>query len=271
MANLYLGRSNQNLAQTGTVSATVAFHTNYPLTNVYDGRADLPGLTNSASPGAFGIDINSGSAVDAQIAAIVMHNVPAGSDVRLQRGAAQGGTTMNAPFTIAAYGADGLPRVAWLDLTTVGGYGSFQWTRFSFPALAQRVGVTEILLYSTGHRIHNFSPGLTLPRFHPATVHRTRTGGRIGAYEEGTTRRGVAGELRLDAASYTKMVDAYEAAQGAYKGFFVALEAASVDEAWFLEWANDPGAFVPARTYAEYRPQTVTWWELPRGAAIPTT
>lgn len=133
-----------------TVSlSTGTADTNYPVANVKTFDPAKAFLTSSSGTGV-DIDFDHGSPVDVQLASIHHHNAPAGTVCHMYRGAAQGATTLDAPFTIGAYPNTGLPLPIGLDMTAATGYNAtgFRWTRLHIPSLAQKVGFGSVLLWS---------------------------------------------------------------------------------------------------------------------------
>jgi len=131
---------------TPTLSTATA-DANYPITNIKDGDPANVFLTSTSST-IVNIDWDHGSAVDAKIVSLHHHNIPAGTLVKVYRGATQGATTMDGTITIATYANTGLPLPQWLDLTALPNYGNFRWTRLQVPSIAQKVGIGEALIWN---------------------------------------------------------------------------------------------------------------------------
>lgn len=139
-----VGHLTTPVLTTGTADA------NYPVTNVKSFDPARPFLTSSSGTGV-DIDFDSGTPVDVKIATIHHHNLPVGTVCHWYRGAAQGATTLDAPFTIGAYPNTGLPLPIGVDLTAASGYNGstgFRWARLHIPSLAQKIGIGSALLWS---------------------------------------------------------------------------------------------------------------------------
>lgn len=132
-------------------------------------------------------------ATDVKLFSLHHHNIPAGTNVRLQRHATNVWTapTIDAAVVIGAYPQAGLPWPVGVDLTGEDGYdaGGFRYTRLHIPSLAQLVGLGSALLW--GAKRTDWDPYLP-PSHHveqqASNVFKTTLGVRLG-YRKGVRLR----------------------------------------------------------------------------------
>lgn len=172
-----------------------------PLANLTTFLPDEIFLTSSAGT-AVDILFDHVVATDVKWLSVHGHNLPAGTEIRLQRNDTNtwGAPTIDVPYTIGGLPEDGLPLPFAIDLTLADGYdeSGLRYTRIHVPSLAQLVGFGSILLWSAKRT--DWDPVLPPNRFgedQPATNFRT-TLGRHRGYRKGIRLRDKAFSMRHD-------------------------------------------------------------------------
>ena len=260
-----VGTSATVTLTTGTADA------NYPVTNVQDRNPGTVFLTSST---ATAVDIlwDHGSATDVKVFSLHHHNIPAGTDVRIQRNAANswGGPTMDVAVTVATYPNTGLPLPFAIDLTAQVGYSGagFRYTRLHVPSLSQKVGVGSALLWSAKRQDLR---GLRFP-IRPSE----RQAGRVwptaygvkSRYRLGVRLRQIEGVIRNTNADFSTWLAWFRAAQGNVQPFLYWLDPSGSD-GWLAAFEQD----VADVEYAEFNvsPARVVIEEVSNSVAIPTS
>jgi len=136
---------------TVTLSGATA-NSRYPVTNVQLRKPSTVFLTSTTGT-VVDVLYDHGAAVDAQLFSLAHHNIPAGTNVRIQRNAtnAWATPTMDGAVVIATYPQAGLPYPVGVDLTAVVGYNGatgLRWTRLHIPILSQKVGLGAASLWA---------------------------------------------------------------------------------------------------------------------------
>jgi hypothetical protein len=240
---------------------------NYPVTKVNNGDPADVFLTSSTAT-IVNIDFDSGSAVDAKLLTIHHHNLPAGTVVTITRGATQGAATMTGTITIATYPNTGLPLPQRLDLTALGSYGNYRWTRVSVPSLAQKVGIGNIGIWNQQRQdIRNLlfpfrRPEQSGKRVFP-TGYRHKRRLRLGF-----RFRWLDGAIHTTASDYATFLTWFRTWSNDIKPFLFILDPA-VDDAWLAEFGED--TIVPEANENNNTPIPVVIEELACGPAIPTS
>ena len=114
------------------------------------------------------IDYDCATAKNGAVAALIHHNLAAGTSCVLTRGATQGASTFTATFTIPAWiggtGAQRWPVNPWLDLSILPNYGSYRWSRLTITSNDQNVQFGELVIGSALRRMDpdlQFGPSST--------------------------------------------------------------------------------------------------------------
>lgn len=250
---------------TGTADA------NYPVSNIKDTNPALAFLTSSS-----GTDVDvlwdNGSATDVQVFSMHHHNIPAGTNVRIQRNAANswGAPSMDVAVTIAAYPNPGLPLPVAIDLTLQAGYSGagFRYTRLHVPSIAQKVGVGSALLWNAKRQTVR---GLRFPmrpiEQQPTRKWKTHTG-VANKYRHGFRLRAIEGTIRTTNTDFASWLAWWRAAQGDYLAFLYWQDVTGSDG-----WLSAFGSDTTDLEYAAYNvsPATVQIEELSNGVALPTS
>ena len=121
-----------------------------PLANIASREPAIPFMTSSSGT-AVDVIFEHDAPTDVQAVSVHNHNIPDGTDVRLQRNAANswGAPSMDVALDLGAAEPDGLPLPYWKDLRGEVGYGSYLYTRLHVPSLAQIVAIGEVALWKT--------------------------------------------------------------------------------------------------------------------------
>jgi hypothetical protein len=182
---------------------------NYPVDNLTSLFPDDAFLTSSDST-AVDIIWDHGMATDVKLFSLHHHNIPAGTDVRIQRNATNswGAPTMDVPVEIVAYPQTGLPFPVGVDLTAAAGYdiGGFQHTRLHIPSLAQLVGLGSALLWNAKRTAWDpVLPPAVYGEQQAATTFRTSLG-RLRGYFKGVRLRDYPFKTRQEDAGWAEFV-----------------------------------------------------------------
>ncbi len=253
---------------TPTVSTATA-DANYPVSNVNDGDPANVFLTSSSST-VVDIDFDHGSAVDAKILSLHHHNIPAGTAVKVYRGATQGATTVDGTITIATYPNTGLPLPQFLDLTALAGYGAgaYRWTRVRVPSLAQKIGIGNIGIWNAKRQdVRNLLFPFKRPEAHTkrvfSTGYRHKRRARLGI-----RFRWLDGIIYATSSDYATVLTWFRTWSNDVKPFLFILDPA-VDDAWLAEFGDD--TIMPDYGANANTPIPVVIEELACGLAIPTS
>lgn len=261
-------KSGDEVGHLATVSlSTGTADANYPVANVQSFDPGQPFLTSSTGT-AVDIDFDSGSPVDMKLASIHHYNMPAGTICHWYRGAVQGATTLDAPFTIGAYPNVGLPLPIGTDLTAATGYNGatgFRWTRLHIPLLAQKVGVGSALLWNAKRQdITNVRYPVGDNDSHPKRVFRTAFGGKRSYYFRVRLRTQPATFL-LDATAFAAFLSLFRSCQDGSNEFLWWRDTTGSD-AWLAAFPEDDLKHTIMPRYDV----TTTIEELGCGRALPT-
>lgn len=248
---------------TGTADA------NYPVTNV--GNKNPADIFLTSSTGT-DVDIlwDHGGATDVQLFSLHHHNIPAGTDVRIQRNAADswGAPSMDVAVVIGTFPITGIPPAVAIDMTAQAGYGSYRYTRLHIPSLAQKIGVGSAMLWGTKRT--------GLAALFPARVTERiptrKWGTAMGVYSRynlGVRIRELRGRVaNASAAEISAWLALWRAARGDANQFFYWLDPTGADGwlASFAEDAHDLEYQLTTLAFAEFSIE-----EVPYGLAIPTS
>ena len=246
---------------------------NYPVTNVGTPSPAFPFLSTIPAPSsASAVDIlwDHGSAVDAKIFSLHHHNIPAGTDVRFQRNAANVwvAPSMDVAVTISTFPNTGLPDPFAVDLTAQAGYGSYRYSRLHVPSLSQLVGVGSALIWSAKRQ------DLRALRFpiRPQEQHTTRkfrtSHGVFNRYRLGVRLRQVEGVIRNTNADFSTWLAWFRAARGDFGSFLYWLDL-TTSIGWIANFGEDTSDV----EYSAYNvsPAHVVIEEMSSGPALPTS
>lgn len=246
---------------TGTADA------NYPVANVLDLNPANPFLTSSSGT-AVDIDIDLGSAKTIYLVSIHGHNIPAGTDVRAQRGASSGASTVDDAVVIPTVPLDGLPLPVGVDLSATA--ASYRYFRLHIPSLAQKVGVGAIGLWTAKRTdLQNVLYPVRDTEQEPTVSFQTAYGARR-AYALGARLRSQpASFLWREAVEYAALLALFRDARGSAHPFLWWRDPIGGSDAWLSVFADDnlERAMV---TPAHSRVDTVIQ-EVGMGVALPTS
>jgi hypothetical protein len=181
-------RPSDEVGQLATVTlATGSEDPDNPLSNLTTMDPAAIFLTSSSGT-AVDVVWDSLIATDVKVFSLHHHNIPAGTNVRIQRNATNtwGAPTIDAAVPITTYPQTGLPFPVGVDLTEAAGYtvSGFRYTRLHIPSLAQLVGLGSALLW--GEKRTDWDPHLPPSRHaeqQPATMFKTALGRRRGYWK----------------------------------------------------------------------------------------
>jgi len=149
----FYARGTDEIGHSATLTLSGATaNVRYPATNVQLLKPSTVFLTSTTGT-VVDLVFDHGSAVDLQLFSLHHHNLPAGTNVRIQRHATNswGAPTMDGAVVIGTYPQVGLPSPVGVDLTAVTGYNGvtgFRYTRLHIPILAQLVGLGAVCLWA---------------------------------------------------------------------------------------------------------------------------
>lgn len=233
-----------NVAPNATVTVNSGTQdADYPAANLVDRLIVKPAQLTTTS-GSWVLDFGAAQRVD--WAALPMHNLTAGLNVRIQGNAtnAWGGPTVDAAITIPTYRGDGLPVPCWVDLTVAAGYsvGGFRYWRLVVVGVnAAAVKVGELLLISTKRTLNpNIDWGVRLPESRPVYDNRTPFG-YANKYDMGVTLRKLEGTLDTTDAGLAALRAWWQSTRGTARPFAIVPDE-DLNEAWVAEFTGDLGA-----------------------------
>lgn len=251
---------------TVTVSTATA-DANYPITNVQNNDPANVFLTSSSST-VVDIDFDNASAVDCKLISLHHHNIPAGTVCPVWRGATQGATTLASSITIATYPNTGLPLPQFVDLTGLGAYGNYRWTRVRVPSLAQKVGIGTIGLWNAKRQdVRNLMFPFDEPESHPHRVFPTGYGHKRRS-PLGIRLRSKDGRIATTSEDYAQFMAWFRYWANTANPFLWILDPA-VDDAWLADFTED--TIVPSLMSTNIRTVPVGIEERACGFAIPTS
>jgi hypothetical protein len=268
---IYANQSDEVGAAATVTLATGTADTLHPVTKVQTYNPADAFLTSSSGT-AVDILWDHGSAVDVKLFSLTHHNIPAGTNVRIQRNATNswGAPTVDGAVTIATFPNAGLPLPVGIDVTSLTGYNGgtgFRYTRLHIPSLAQKVGVGSALLWGAKRTdIKNIRFPLK-----PVEDQRSRTFetayGSENDYRLGIRLRGVDGTIRTTNTDFPNYLALFRAAQGRHNVFLFWLDATNSDA-----WLSKFGSSSTDVEYAAYNniPCHVVIKEVACGVALPT-
>lgn len=142
-------RYSDNILRGSTASVASGTPVAAPYT-VAAGIDDNPATLVKFTSTGCAVDHDCGSAKVGAIAALIHHNLAAGTSCVLTAGATQGASTFTASFTIPPWiggtGAQRWPVNPWLDLTVLANYGSYRWWRLTITGNDQNVQYGELVI-----------------------------------------------------------------------------------------------------------------------------
>lgn len=204
MANanaLVYGHYSDNVAPSATIAIqTGTAASGYAAANIADRNPAKPSNLNETT-GAWTFAYGSAQRVD--WVALLMHNLTAGLNVRIQGNATNvwGAPTFDQAITIPAYRDDGFPVPSWLDLTGLSGYSAagFLFWRFVVVGVnAAAIKIGEFAMMSRKRTLDpNISWGTHQVEERKIIEHQTDYGVST-VYDLGVTRRSWAGDLDGD-------------------------------------------------------------------------
>jgi hypothetical protein len=181
----------------------------YPIANLSSFAPDEIFLTLSEN---VDVDIvfDHAAPTDVQVVSLHHHNIPAGTDVRVQRNATNvwATPTIDEPLGIEPYPQAGLPFPVGLDLTQANGYdaGGFRYTRLHIPSLPQLVGLGSLLLWNVKRTAWDpVLPPSIWDEQQAATTFRT-TLGRLRGYRKGVRLRSSSFNARQEDAGWAEFI-----------------------------------------------------------------
>lgn len=241
----------------------------YPPTNLGDLNPAKPAKLTSTT-GSWVRDL--GSAKEVQIAGIVMHNLTAGLNVRLQGNAtnAWGAPSLDLAFTIPAYHEDGMPVNAWinvLDNTANAGARTFQFWRVVVVGVnAAAVAVGDVVLGSTLRQMTpNIHWGLEESDEHLGIEHKTSFG-VCTYYDFNTKIRHLRGESEQTDSGLAALKTWHRACKGKITPTFVVWDPLAADAAMLVRWADEN--LVVTRNFKNSSTVKLGWDEVSRGMPL---
>ena len=240
MANLQYQHFSDNKAPNATVTVNTGTEdAGYPAANIKDRNPAKPAkLTTTTGSWVFAF----GSAQRVDIAAIIMHNLTAGLEVRIQGNATSswGAPTFNQAFTIPAYRDDGFPVNPWLDLTGLSGYSAsgFQFWRIVVVGVnAAAVAIGEVWLGALKRTLTpNISWGERQQEQRTLVEHSTDFGVDT-IFDLGVTRRNLEGDIDAPDSTRDSLRIWWRDSRGRANAFLIMPDGA-VNDAWMVRWAN---------------------------------
>jgi hypothetical protein len=243
MGRMIYSHYEDNVAPNATVSVNTGDEdADYPAANLVDRLIVKPAQLTTTT-GSWVFDFGSAQRVD--WAALPMHNLDAGLDVRIQANATDswGGPTVDEPIIIPTYREDGLPVPCWLDLTAAAGYdvGGFRYWRLEVAGTnAAAVKVGELLLLNVKRTLDpNINWGVQLPESRPVYDNRTPFG-YANKYDLGVTLRRLQGTLDTTDAGLALLRAWWRSTRGTARSFAIVPDE-DVNEAWVAEFTGDLG------------------------------
>lgn len=210
MANFLYQRATDNVAP----SATVAVNTgtgdpDYLPANLVDLNPAKPAqLTTTTGSWTF----NFASPQQVDVLSIIMHNLTAGLEVRLQGHTSNswGSPTLNLTITIPTYRTDGFPINPWLDVAAqvpVAASRTFAWWRLVIVGTnGAAVKIGEVWLGATKrHLTRNIKWGRKNREQRPGVIHETDYLVKL-KYDFGVLRRSIAIEIENNATSLDEIL-----------------------------------------------------------------
>jgi hypothetical protein len=235
MARLILQYPADNLA-TPDLSATPSTEDSaYPIENLLNGNPAKP-FKFDATSGDIVFDFGAPTQLD--IFAIVMHNLDAGLNVRIQGNAtnAWGGPTLDQAVVIPAYDKDGFPVNPWVDLTGIGSR-TFQYWRLHIPVNSVKPALGHIHLGATKRSlVHNISWGFQEGVERTIVEHKTDYYVST-VYDLGVKVKTLQGEVETTDAGLTVIRDWWNACRGRALPTLIVADP-SVNEALLVRWTE---------------------------------
>lgn len=238
MANSVYCLPSDNLAPSATITARAGstIDAAYPAANLVNINPAKPGKLAETS-GGWVFDF--GTAVTINLAAIIHHNIAAGSNVRIQANSSDDwdgspATPFDVAFTIGTYREDGFPLNPWLDLTALGAHSYRYWSIVVVTAQTNPVAIGEIVLATSARTFtKNLAPGLSDDEDHPIVEHRTDHGVST-VYDLGTTWRSWSGEMPVVSDAGVNAVRALARDARGRARPFVFIPDPAVNDAWYV-------------------------------------
>lgn len=265
MSTIYT-RPSENVAGDVTPSLdTGTADSDYPVTNVNNGDPAVPFMTSDSVGVDLVWDFTAAQRVD--LISIPMHGIPAATDVRIQGNATDswGAPTVDTAVTIATYGADGFPLVAYADITADGGYsaGGFRFWRLHVPSHAGVSKIGDVELWSQKRTLTNgLRLGVELTRKWKSTVHERVDGGRL-VYNHALKQRRLRGRITAGASDMDNLAALWRDANGPTNAFLV--NESALPEPLYVWWSGD---YDEQHLTNDIRDVMVDWPEVGRGLVL---
>lgn len=240
MANLQYQHYSDNVAPNATVTVNTGTEdTSYPAANIKDRNPAKPAkLTTTTGSWVFAF----GLAQRVDIVSIIMHNITAGLEVRIQGNATNswGAPTFNQVITIPAYRDDGFPVNPFLDLTGLSGYttsGFLFWRVVVVGVNAAAIAIGDVWL---GKLKRTLSPNINWgenQKEDRKLIEHSTDHGVDTIYDLGVTRRSIQGETDTTDATRDAIRTWWRDARGRAQAFLIIPDPA-VNDAWLVRWAE---------------------------------
>lgn len=263
----FYARYSDEAGHLGTATlATGTADPYHPVTKVTGLNPADPFMTSSSGT-AVDIDINLGSAKTIYMVSVHGHNIPAGTNVRAQRGASSGSSTLDDAVVIPAAPLDGLPLPVAVDLSA--NAAAYQYFRLHIPSLAQKVGVGAIGLWTAKRAdLLNVLYPVKDTEQHPTREFRTAYGGSRRYSLGSRLRTQPVDFLWREAVEYAALLALFRDCRGATYPFLWWRDPVGGSDGWLATFDQDlmqRDMVTPAHS----RVSTVIR-EVGLGAAIPT-
>lgn len=263
-------RSTDNVAVSATAVAvnTGSLDTDYPVANLYDLNPAKPGqLTTTTGSWTW----NFAAPQVLEMAAIIMHNLDAGLDVRLQGNAANawGAPTFDQAFVIPTYREDGFPYNPWMDISTLvpsAASRTFAWWRLVVVGTnSAAVKIGEVWLGATKRQLtRNIAWGSTRTESRPGVIHETDYLVKL-KYDYGVLRRSLDVQIENTDVSLAEVLSWGRSCRWAMRPTVI-IPDPTVNDAWMVNFKTTEQSF--QRALKNYNLIDLQMEEMSRGLVL---
>jgi hypothetical protein len=264
MARLIFQYPSDNLA-TPDITITVSTEdAAYPKSNLVNGNPANP-FRFTATTGNIVFDF--GNAVTIDIFALVMHNLSAGIDLRLQANAtnAWSAPSLDQAITVGAKDKDGFPPNPWKDLTGIGSRTFRYWRLLVNSANSVNCAFGHVHFGGTKRSlVHNISWGLQEAIERTIIEHETDYYVST-VYDLGVKVKTLQGDVETSDAGLTAIRDWWDACRGRALPSLIVPDPA-VDAAMLVRWADIRRT--DTREFKNVNKLSLAWREVSRGLVL---
>jgi len=264
MGRLIFQHPTDNLATPSITATPSTADAAYPIANLLDGNPAKP-FRFTATTGNIVFDF--GSAKEIDIFALVMHNLDAGIELRLQANSADswGAPPINELITVGAKDKDGFPPNPWKDMTGITPRTYRYWRLIVVTANSANCAFGHVHFGAPKRSlVHNISWGFGESVERPLIEHETDY--RVSTiYDFGVKVRSLQGEVETTDAGLVVIREWWDACKGRVLPTLIVPDP-SVNDALLVRWTDIKRT--DKREFKNHNKLDLAWSEVSRGLVL---